>query len=53
MILSLDFFQFTIHNRDSGKSTTQKHDPDADFIEGKNATEILILVSIIEKHDSG
>jgi hypothetical protein len=26
MISSLDFFQFTIHKRDSAKSTTQKHD---------------------------
>ncbi len=25
------FLQFTIHNHDSAKSTTQKHDPDADF----------------------
>ncbi len=28
VILSLDFLQFTIHNHDSGKSTTQKHDPE-------------------------
>jgi hypothetical protein len=28
MISSLDFLQFTIHNHDSGKSTTQKHDPE-------------------------
>jgi hypothetical protein len=28
MILSLDFLQFTIHNHDSTKSTTQKHDPE-------------------------
>ncbi len=36
MISSLDFLQFTIHNPDSAKSKTQKHDPD--FIEGKKAT---------------
>jgi hypothetical protein len=28
MISSLDFLKFTIHNHDSGKSTTQKHDPE-------------------------
>ncbi len=28
MISSLDFLQFTIHNHDSGKNTTQKHDPE-------------------------
>jgi hypothetical protein len=28
MISSLDFLQFTIHKRDSAKSTTQKHDPE-------------------------
>ncbi len=28
MISSLDFLQFTIHNHDSAKSTTQKHDPE-------------------------
>jgi hypothetical protein len=28
MISSLDFLQLTIHNHDSGKSTTQKHDPE-------------------------
>ncbi len=28
MILSLDFLQFTVHNHDSGKSTTRKHDPE-------------------------
>jgi hypothetical protein len=26
--LSPDFLQFTIHNRDSAKSMTQKHDPE-------------------------
>jgi hypothetical protein len=28
MISNLDFLQFTIQNHDSGKSTTQKHDPE-------------------------
>jgi hypothetical protein len=28
MISSLDFLQFTIHKRDSAKSTSQKHDPE-------------------------
>ncbi len=28
MISSLIFLQFTIHNHDSGKNTTQKHDPE-------------------------
>ncbi len=28
MISSLDFLQFTIHNHDSDKSTTQRHDPE-------------------------
>jgi hypothetical protein len=28
MISSLDFLHFTIHKRDSAKSTSQKHDPE-------------------------
>jgi hypothetical protein len=39
MILSLDFLPFTIHNHDSAKSMTQKHDPDVNFwLKVKNVT---------------